>query len=153
MRDMSDHGEATPLSDPPLRLRPAVAVALAVVTGPGGVLARRRRDGVPAWVFPAGKVEPGESPAHAAARECVEETGLEVSVEHEIGRRKHPVTGRHVVYLACTPVTATALRAPGSEELVEVRWLDWDQVEDLMPDLHHSVRRYLPLRFILDAPP
>jgi 8-oxo-dGTP diphosphatase len=89
-------------------------VVLAVVTGPVGVLVGRRRDGVPQWVFPGGKVEPGESEAQAAARECLEETGLEVRVEHEIGRRNHPVTGRHVVYLACTLVTATALRTPRS---------------------------------------
>jgi len=75
--------------------------------------------------------------------------GLEVRVEHEIGRRNHLVTGRHVVYLACTLVTATAVRTPRSGELAELRWLGRGQVEDLMPDLHHSVRRYLHLRFIL----
>jgi 8-oxo-dGTP diphosphatase len=121
-------------------------VAMAVVTGPAAVLVGSRRDGVPPWVFPGGKVEPGESPAQTAARECLEETGLEIRVEHEIGRRNHPVTGRHVVYLAGTLVTATAVRIPPSEELVELRWLDRDQVEGLMRDLHHSVRRYLRLR-------
>jgi len=30
--------------------------------------------------FPGGKVEPGELPAQAAVRECLEETGLEVEV-------------------------------------------------------------------------
>ena len=35
------------------------------------------------------------------------------------------------------------MRTPPSTELVELRWLDRDQVEDLVPDLHHSVRRYL----------
>jgi 8-oxo-dGTP diphosphatase len=103
-------------------------VALAVVTGPVGVLAGRRRDGVPRWVFPGGAVEPGESPGHAAARECVEETGREVRVEHEIGRRNHPVTGRHLVHFACTLVTA-AVRTPRSAELVELRWMDSNQVE------------------------
>jgi hypothetical protein len=78
---------------------------------------------------------------------------VEVRVEHEIGRRNHPVIGRHVVYLACTLLTAAALRARRSEELAEVRWLDRDRVEDLMPDLHCSVRRYLHLRFILHATP
>jgi 8-oxo-dGTP diphosphatase len=126
-------------------------VALAVVTGPVGVLVGRRRDGVPQWVFPGGKVEPGESAAQTAARECVEETGLEVRVEHEIGRRNHPVTGRHVVYLACTLVTATAVRTPCSAELIELRWLDRDQLEDLMPDLHYSVRRYLHIRLLPSA--
>jgi 8-oxo-dGTP pyrophosphatase MutT (NUDIX family) len=42
-------------------------------------------------VFPGGKIESGESPEQAATRECLEETGLEVRVEHEIGRRNHPV--------------------------------------------------------------
>ncbi len=84
------------------------------------------------------------------ARECLEETGLEVRVEYEIGRRNHPVTGRHV-YLACTLVTATAARTPRSAELAELRWLDHGQVEDLMPDVHDSVRRYLHLRFLRPA--
>jgi hypothetical protein len=43
-------------------------------------------------VFPGGKVEPGESPAQAAVRECFEETGLHVRAEHDIGRRDHSAT-------------------------------------------------------------
>jgi len=82
------------------------------------------------------------------AGQCREETGLPVRVEHEIGRRAHPVTGQQVVYLACT-LTTTAVRTPPSPELVELRWLDLNQVEDLMPDLHPSVRRYLHLRYRL----
>ena len=31
--------------------------------------------------IPGGKVEPGERPAHAAAREVLEETGLEVGID------------------------------------------------------------------------
>jgi mutator protein MutT len=32
------------------------------------------------WEFPGGKCEPGETPAEAVARECLEETGLTVNV-------------------------------------------------------------------------
>jgi 8-oxo-dGTP pyrophosphatase MutT (NUDIX family) len=46
---------------------------------------------------PAGGVEPGESPAQAAGREVVEETGLtgvEVVAELGVSEWPHPVTGR-----------------------------------------------------------
>ena len=32
------------------------------------------------WEFPGGKCEPGETPAQATARECLEETGLRIIV-------------------------------------------------------------------------
>jgi 8-oxo-dGTP pyrophosphatase MutT (NUDIX family) len=117
------------------------------------VLVGRRRDGVPRWVFPGGKLEPGESPAQAAARECWEETGLPVRVEYQIGRRIHPVTGRGVVYLACTLNTAAAVLAPRSNELAELRWLDPAEVEDVMPDLDPGVRGCLQLRYLGHAAP
>ena len=120
-----------------------------MVTGPVGVLVGRRRGGVPLWVFPGATVQPGESVAQAAARGCLAAAALEVRVEHEIGRRIHPVTGRSVVYLACTTVTATAVRTPPSPELAELRWLEVGQIAELMPDVPNSVRRDLHLRFIL----
>jgi 8-oxo-dGTP pyrophosphatase MutT (NUDIX family) len=73
----ADGDEAAGVGDP--RLASGPMLALAVVTGPVGVLVGRRRDGVPPWVFPGGKVEVGESAAQAAVRECLE-TGLEVWV-------------------------------------------------------------------------
>jgi hypothetical protein len=53
-----------------------------------------------------------------------------------------------VVYLACTLTTAAAVRAPRSDELAELRWLDLAQVEDVMPDLDSGVRGYLQLRYV-----
>jgi hypothetical protein len=57
MRDISNDIETAPPGDPRLRSGPMVAVA--VVTGPAGVVAGRRRDGVPPWVLPGSKVETG----------------------------------------------------------------------------------------------
>ena len=59
------------------------AIAIAVVEHEGQFLIGQRPPGVALagfWEFPGGKVEPGETPAAAAARECREEAGVEVEV-------------------------------------------------------------------------
>lgn len=116
---------------------------MAVATGPEGVLAGRRRDGAPPWVFPGGSIEAGESAAGAAVRECSEETGVLVTVRSEIGHRVHPATGRLIIYMACVAVGVTAPRVTAPRELVEVRWLAVHEVAELMPDLYGPVRDHL----------
>ena len=116
------------------------------------MLAGRRRDGDPLWVLPAGLLGPGESPAQAAVRACREQAGLQVRAEREIGRHRRPTTGQQVIYLECTLTTCAAIRAPASGDLVELRWLDRAQVEDLIPGLPYVVRSFLQLRYILQSP-
>ena len=64
----------------PLLGRPMVDVAVGVLRAPDGrvLLAERRagRDAAGFWEIPGGQVEPGESPASAAARELLEEVGV-----------------------------------------------------------------------------
>ena len=134
-----------PSNKPDLLPRPAEATeaVVAIVTSPLGVLAGRRRDGIPRWVFPGGTVEEGETARQAAIRECAEETGLAVAAEHEIGRRTHPVTGQRLTYIACTPTAGHDVRAAAPDELAEVRWLNPAQVHHLMPDLFDAVRDHL----------
>jgi mutator protein MutT len=60
-----------------------VEVALAVVRQGDRVLIGQRPAGGPLagyWEFPGGKILSGESPQDAAARECREETGLQICV-------------------------------------------------------------------------
>lgn len=74
---------------------PSAGVALALVDVEGRWLVSRRAPGrnfAGLWEFPGGKIEPGETPAQAAVREVLEETGLDatpvgglgqVTTEHE----------------------------------------------------------------------
>jgi 8-oxo-dGTP diphosphatase len=61
-----------------------LVVAVALVDGEGRVLVQQRPPGKPMaglWEFPGGKVEPGEVPEAALARELAEELGIEVASE------------------------------------------------------------------------
>jgi 8-oxo-dGTP diphosphatase len=120
--------------------RPAVAVA--IVISHLGVLVGRRRDGKPPWVFPGGKIEPGESPEEAAVRETLEETGLRVRATRVIGSRVHPVTGVRIVYVAAVPPGEADAVAAG-DELAEVRWVSPAEAEELMPGMYEPVRQFL----------
>ena len=100
-------------------------IAAAIVVNDGQVLMVRRRvkEGELSWQFPAGEVEPGESPADAAVRETTEETGLVVRATSQLGSRVHPNTGRTMMYVACAVVDGTA-HVADEEELAEVAWCD-----------------------------
>ncbi len=69
-----------------------VLIAIAVVEQDGNFLIGRRPTGsvlAGLWEFPGGKIHSGETPAAAAARECLEETGLAVDVVYEYPRVDH----------------------------------------------------------------
>lgn len=55
---------------------------------------RRKEDTSPLkWEFPGGKMEPGESPETALARELREELGVTLTRSAEIGRVQHTYSG------------------------------------------------------------
>ena len=65
-----------------------VRVTAAVIERGGEVLVCKRKAGGPfggRWEFPGGKVEPGETPEAALAREIREELGLEIAVGEPVG--------------------------------------------------------------------
>jgi 8-oxo-dGTP diphosphatase len=72
--------------------KPELTVAAALIVRNSKLLVcQRRRDDSHAlqWEFPGGKVEPGESPAQALARELLEELGVDATIGKELYRTKH----------------------------------------------------------------
>lgn len=121
--------------------RPVVA---AIVTSGLGVLVSRRNDGKPPWGFITGKIEVDESPTDAAIREVKEETGLEVRAGRVIGERNpHPVTRKHMIYMAATPTEGTDVFVGDSDELAEVRWVSLAEADELLPGMYPPVHEHL----------
>lgn len=109
-------------------------IVAAVVVHVGRLLLVRRRvaEGALLWTLPSGKVEPGESPAEAAAREAVEETGVTVEPVKLLGDRVHPDSGRLMVYVACRLLAGTAGVA-SPREVADVDWVRLGEIPGLIP--------------------
>jgi 8-oxo-dGTP diphosphatase len=130
----------SPVTDPGTEPEPA-SIALAIVTSEKGILVARRHDRIPPWTFPSTEIEAGESPASAASRAVLKESGLNATTDHVIGRRIHPKTGRLAIYLEAS-VTGTEV-ATDDPDLAEVRWIDLAEADQLMPDMFPTVRQHL----------
>jgi 8-oxo-dGTP diphosphatase len=104
----------------------------AVVVRDGAVLVGRRQGahGAGTWAFPGGKLDPGEDPAAAVARELAEETTLRAIRVSPIlwtndvfaADDLHYVTLHHVVEAEGEPVICEP------DKVTEWRWAPWDDV-------------------------
>lgn len=117
---------------------PLVGVTAVVFRDEKVLLGRRADNG--SWQPVSGIVDPGEEPADAVARECLEEAGIVVRVErlalvHQIPRIVY-ANGDQVDYLdlvfRCTWVSGDPHPADG--ELTEVGFYDLGQMTDVAPE-------------------
>jgi len=129
------------MSPEPTEQKQGVPCAGAVVRDDAGRLLLVRRGRPPSagmWSVPGGRVEPGETPAEAAAREVREETGLQV----EVGPLLTTVRiGDYVVHDFAAVVIGGELQA--GDDAAEVRWCSTDDAAllPLTPGLLDELRR------------
>jgi 8-oxo-dGTP diphosphatase len=121
-------------NDPPVR---TVCAGAVVVDGAGRLLFVRRANepsrGL--WSLPGGRVDPGELPEAAAAREVAEETGLRVAVGALLGvvlREYVDADGRLVtleIHDYAAEVVGGELKA--GDDALEARWLSAAELTEL----------------------
>jgi len=101
-----------------------IEVVAAILEREGGVLIGRRQvvQAHPLkWEFPGGKVEPGESPAQALARELEEELGIHDAAGEEIARYQYTYPGKNPITLIFFRVTSFQ-GEPRNLIFHEMRW-------------------------------
>lgn len=111
---------------------PKVAAAVLVEKDSRVLLVRRVNEPFRGlWTLPAGFVNGGEDPAEAAARECMEETGLNVRVKRVldiISGREHE-RGADFVIVYFAEVVAGTLSAADDADAAE--WFAYDALPPL----------------------
>lgn len=119
----------------------------AAIVRDGLVLAARRTfpaEAAGRWEFPGGKIEDGEAPDAALAREITEELSCVIAVLSWLPERV-AIGDRHVLTVALAelisgepePHEHDAVRWLGVEELDEVDWLDADR--PFLVSLRHAL--------------
>jgi 8-oxo-dGTP diphosphatase len=107
-----------------LSLVGTVLVVAGVIERNGSVFICQRKAGARhalKWEFPGGKVEPGETPRQALARELDEELGIRATVGAEIGRYEYRYANRSPMLLIFFSVSEFE-GEPENREFEEIRW-------------------------------
>jgi 8-oxo-(d)GTP phosphatase len=90
------------------------------------------------WSFPKGKLELGEHPVAAAAREVAEETGYHVALGRPLPSRRYPVDGqpKQVRYWVATTLDAEPPPFFPTDEIDELVWLSPGEAADRLSYPH-----------------
>ncbi len=104
-------------------------IAVAVVRHERRVLIGPRPvddEGHERWEFPGGKIEPDESPEDAAARECLEETGIAIDVgkRYAIVEHEYPTGRVRLHFFDAAP------RAPVPQPRGPFRWVERSALDE-----------------------
>ncbi len=98
------------------------------------------------WVFPGGKIKPGEDQLTAVKREVLEETGYQIKPQQEISQRIHPQFPVHLHYLSASLESDNQVSF-NQEETVKVKWVKPKELKNYFTtDFDTGVQKYLGLK-------
>ena len=83
------------------------------------------------WEFMGGKIEPGETPEEALARECREELAIEIENEHIIDSVVHeyPEKTIRLTLISCSPKSGSIPKALEHQQIKWVARVEMDALE------------------------
>ncbi len=113
--------------------KPPIIVAAAVLIEAGRVLLSQRKRGshlAGAWEFPGGKVEPGEDPRRALARELLEELGIECEVGAPVEITHHVYAEKAVLLLFYRATRLPHSADPRALDVADFRWASATELID-----------------------
>jgi len=104
------------------------------------------------WNFPAGKLDPDESPEEAAIREGKEESGFDLKIEYLIGVFSHPADDADDtvvdVHVFKTDIKDGELIEP-NEEIMDLKWFSIAEIEQMFnenklrkPFIWEAIKQY-----------
>ena len=132
--------------------RPVPSAGVVIIDDGGRILLARRSDDEN-WCLPGGRLEPGESFADCARRECSEELGFDVELEGIVAVLSNPATQIHRYPNGQTVQLVGVVfqghlgprRGHGDGEVTAVDWFGPDQIPELeimpadLPAIRHAL--------------
>lgn len=137
-------GGMSPIPGPEKRRVAAVGAIVRDESGRLLVIRRAQDPGKGLWSIPGGRIEPGETPEDALAREVSEETGLEVTVGKLVGSVERQGVSGDIYEIAdyeCALVGGTLRAATDADD---ARWVTADELRqlELTPLLSETLRNW-----------